>query len=218
VPLRSSLRTLCGTLVAIGTGENRRIVTIVGMVETIGACYALTTSHLNHDSVPPGLDDSISSFEFNEDDYDDEIDSPLIIDVFRPNIPSQESLSDENDEVGAPGYLAKTSSLGTVERTGSDWALVKLDDPQFALPNAITESEIVGATNKSKLPMRDLYLGHAATEPKPGPVKVLTSANGTKTMQLMKKLSSLRLPSGAWVRTWKVKFDPKSGDSTFPLL
>jgi hypothetical protein len=213
VPLQSSPNTLCGTLVAIGSGESRRIVTIGGMVESLGSCYALTTNHLSRED-KSSRHDPFSDFEINEDDYDDDIDSPLIIDVNGSGPGANDTFSaDDDDENGALEYQARTSSLGTIKHTGSDWALVKLDDPQFALPNLVSESAKVEISETPELPMRQAYLGYVATEPKAGFVRILAGASGPKTMLLLKKSSNLRIPSGAWVRAWKAKSGPTSDSS-----
>ena len=217
VPIRSSPNTLCGTLVAIGAGKDRKIVTIGGIVENIGSCYALTTSHLNCDDKSSGPDDLFSDFKINEDDYADDVDSPLIIDV-NGSWPGWHETFSDDDENDALGYHARKSSLGTVEHTGSDWALVKIDDPQFGLPNLVSESTHVESSDASDLPMKERYLGYVATEPKAGLVRVLAGASGPRTMLLLKKSSNLRLPSGAWVRTWKAKFGPTLDSSMFHPL
>ncbi|KAF4495972.1 ADP-ribosylation factor 8 [Fusarium agapanthi] len=224
--------TLCGALVAIGTGNDRRISTIGGVIESSDEYLALTTSHRSNDTVDASpqlksffsmldakldkvLNAGISSrpedFKLDEDEYGDDIPPPLVVDTVNnhkiPTVPQQGGR--------ATGRTASDSHnagpLGKVLHIGTDWSILRLAD-QLVPPNCIDERLVTLGEEPFEDILNDVvFLSGAASEPEACEVLVCGGRGGLNKLDLIKKPADLMLPSGVWIRPWKAKHKPAWG-------
>ncbi|KAF9784235.1 hypothetical protein IL306_007748 [Fusarium sp. DS 682] len=207
--------TLCGALVAIGTRNNRQIATIGGVIESRGEYMALTTSHHSNDSVDASP--RIKSFfymldaKLNEDDYEDDIPPPLVVDTVHTHKASAEPPVDYKLIASTTSDRSDTGPLGRVLHTGTDWALLRLAD-QLVPPNCVDERLVA----LGKQPLEDIlkdvvFLSHVAPKPEACEVLVSGGRGGLSKLDLTRKPADLMLPSGAWIRPWKARHKPDLG-------
>ncbi|KAI1051681.1 hypothetical protein LB506_003694 [Fusarium annulatum] len=213
--LNSNPGTLCGALVAIGTGNSRQISTIGGIVESNDEYLALTTSHGYHEAIDASP--QIKSFfmpkarvdvKLNEDEYGDDIPPPLVVDTghFHKR-PIKQLLDDKAIPIASPDP-ADAGPLGKVLHTGTDWSLLRLAD-QLVPPNCIDERLV----KLHEQPLEDIlddvvFLSRAAPEPEACEVLVYGGRGGLNKLNLTKRPADLMLPSGVWIRPWKARHKP----------
>ncbi|KAM5354752.1 hypothetical protein ACJ41O_001399 [Fusarium nematophilum] len=209
--------TLCGAPIEIGTGQDRRVSTIGGMLESQDICYALTTSHRSSDEFPPDTETFFSSLDLTEDDYVDDIPSPLVVDRNGGRGGQSGRPPDQGtDNSMRLNQFTPLTPAGRIQCTGIDWALLKIDRPDVARPNMVDESALAGArqTSVSEAP---IYFGELALKPKSGYVSGITAGTIVRTVQLLKKPARLKHPSGPWLTVWKARFE-LGPDSSMSLL
>lgn len=214
LPLSNISSTLCGALVTIGQGSDARIVTIGGTVESIGAYYALTVSHQSGDDPSISPETYLSSLDVNEEDYDPDVDSPLVITRDEDASVStglSTNTGDDDDNGDSTNFTtSKSTAIGEVKVTGEDWALIKIGNPQLALPNCLHEG---GTEGKDDPVVGQVYFDHVASDSQAGYAQIISSRGGLKTVRLLRKPANVRHPSGAWLRTWKAKLGPTTESS-----
>ncbi|KAF4333598.1 ADP-ribosylation factor 8 [Fusarium beomiforme] len=213
--LNVSPGTLCGALVAIGTGHNRQIATIGGVIEGSGEYMALTTSHHSNDSGDASA--RIKSFfsmrgvKLDEDEYEDDVPSPLVVDTVNTPKGSTEPLADSKLASSMTSDRSEAGPLGRVLHTGTDWALLRLTD-QLVPPNCIDERLTkLGEQSLEDILNEVVFLSRPAPEPEVCEVLVSGGRGGLNKLDLTKKPADLMLPSGVWIRPWKAKHKPDSG-------
>ncbi|KAF5643188.1 ADP-ribosylation factor 8 [Fusarium sp. NRRL 52700] len=224
--------TLCGALVAVGTGNDRRISTIGGVIESSNEYLALTTSHYSNDIVDASsriktffsmvdakldevrcadMSSQPQNFKLDEDEYGDDIPPPLVVDTIHTHKRPTEKLLDENTPAMMTFNSPTASPLGRILHIGTDWSLLRLND-QLVPPNCIDERLVT----LGEQPLEDIlsdvvFLSRAASEPEACEVLVCGGRGGLNKLDLTKKPADLMLPSGVWIRPWKAKHKPGLG-------
>jgi hypothetical protein len=184
-------KTLCGTLVAIGDGREKRIVTIGGLLTDGVTTWALTSGHLPKEAHSSESEsNTLTEHDLIVSDYDESVEPPLII------VPKASSGPDEveKSDLGGPDALP-IELLGNIEMAGPEWSLIRLRDTSLALPNcAISEYQQPCYLYKTA---EQAVLNGANTEEHS--VTVLGGVSGTSRMRLRTVTSPMRLPGGKWV-------------------
>uniref|UniRef100_A0A0D2Y9D4 Uncharacterized protein n=1 Tax=Fusarium oxysporum (strain Fo5176) TaxID=660025 RepID=A0A0D2Y9D4_FUSOF len=213
--LNANPGTLCGALVAIGTGNNRRISTIGGVIESSDEYLALTTSHRSNDTVDASS--RIKSFfsmldvKLDEDEYGDDIPPPLVVDTVSTHQRPTEQLLDDKAAASTASDRSDTGPLGKVLHIGTDWSLLRLAD-QLVPPNCIDERLVTLGEQPLEDILNDVvFLSRAASEPEACEVLVCGGRGGLNKLDLTKRPVDLMLPSGVWIRPWKAKHKPALG-------
>ncbi|KAF5530922.1 ADP-ribosylation factor 8 [Fusarium mexicanum] len=215
--LNANPGTLCGALVAIGTGNSRQISTIGGVIESNDEYLALTTSHRSNEAVDASP--IIKSFfmpkvrldaKLNEDEYEDDIPPPLVVDTGHIHKAPIERLLDYKAIPIAASDPPDAGPLGKVLHTGTDWSLLRLAD-QLAPPNCIDERLVTPREQPLEDILNDVVLlSRAAAEPEACEVLVYGGRGGLNRLNLTKRPVDLMLPSGVWIRPWKARHKPAS--------
>ncbi|KAF4453285.1 ADP-ribosylation factor-like protein 8 [Fusarium austroafricanum] len=203
--------TLCGSLVNIGTGNDRQIATIGGVVESDGDYFALTTGH-PYDGASDPLPRIKSFFsalevELDEDDYNDDTPPPLVVDTVESHKASIEPLFGRETIASITPGRSYTGSVGSVIYTGTDWALVNLASQPAPL-NCIDERLVASRQDLEDILSDVIFLSGAAPKPEACDVLVSAGRSGLSKLELTKKPADLMLPSGTWIRPWKAKLKP----------
>ncbi|RKK81334.1 hypothetical protein BFJ71_g15659 [Fusarium oxysporum] len=213
--LNANPGTLCGALVAIGTGNNRRISTIGGVIESSDEYLALTTSHRSNDTVDASS--RIKSFfsmldvKLDEDEYGDDIPPPLVVDTVSTHQRPTEQLLDDKAAASTASDRSNAGPLGKVLHIGTDWSLLRLAD-QLVPPNCIDERLVTLGEQPLEDILNDVvFLSRAASEPEACEVLVCGGRGGLNKLDLTKRPVDLMLPSGVWIRPWKAKHKPALG-------
>ncbi|KAI1322741.1 hypothetical protein F5Y16DRAFT_385704 [Xylariaceae sp. FL0255] len=182
--------TLCGSLATIGEGDERRIVTIGGLVTDGEVTWALTAGHILRE-VPRGRGDHYTLMESDLDasDYDKKnIARPLVIIPLPVSSLAVAKLSNFDDPNGTTPV-----EIGQIDLCGDDWSLIRLEDDALLLPNCVK----VGDQEPAYL------LRHAESLPQDGTMAtVLGGVTGPSSVQLFSEISPMRLPGGKWIDTW----------------
>ncbi|KAF5260796.1 hypothetical protein FOXYS1_8544, partial [Fusarium oxysporum] len=213
--LNANPGTLCGALVAIGTGNNRRISTIGGVIESSDEYLALTTSHRSNDTVDASS--RIKSFfsmldvKLDEDEYGDDIPPPLVVDTVSAHQRPTEQLLNDKAAASTASDRSDAGPLGKVLHIGTDWSLLRLAD-QLVPPNCIDERLVTLGEQPLEDILNDVvFLSRAASEPEACEVLVCGGRGGLNKLDLTKTPVDLMLPSGVWIRPWKAKHKPALG-------
>ncbi|KAF5533209.1 ADP-ribosylation factor 8 [Fusarium phyllophilum] len=213
--LNANPGTLCGALVAIGTGNSRQISTIGGVIESSDEYLALTTSHRSNEAVD--VSPQIKSFfmpqvrldaKLNEDEYADDIPPPLVVDTGHIHKTPIKQLLDGNVPPVAASGPPDAGPLGKVLHTGTDWSLLRLAD-QLVPPNCIDERLVTLREQPLEDILNDVvFLSQAAAEPEACEVLVYGGRGGLNKLNLTKRPADLMLASGVWIRPWKARHKP----------
>jgi hypothetical protein len=208
--------TLCGTLAIVKHQNEQRTVTIGGLIKVADRLYAITTSHIVS-TISEGasrkssdlLDDIISDI----DDYDDDVESALVI-----GRETEESSS--TDEKSSPIFtnsrsptsvdFGSSKTLGTLEQSGLEWSLIRIQNPSLQLPNFAANEEEVKTVARITRPERS-YISSVAEFPSSMTVTVLAGASGQVKARLSPNEAYTHLPSGDFVQTWTLSFENGTG-------
>lgn len=158
--LPSSLgETMCGTrLVTRRPSAVPWSSTIGGIIEVGGELYAITSSHTPDDgevaSGTASLVDGSSHSTLVDADYDDDVESALILDL--PHLSKSVSGGGNATETGVSGetlsYFWPTLTVsGPTLEDGDDWRLIRLST-KYCFPNSVPRAqEHTSATNRMYL-------------------------------------------------------------------
>ncbi|KAI3321758.1 hypothetical protein HD806DRAFT_146484 [Xylariaceae sp. AK1471] len=187
-------KTLCGALVSIGDGRDKRIVTIGGLLTDGVTTWALTAGHLPKEAHHIESDsDTLAETDLNLSNYEESVEPPLII------LPATSFVRDRVEESDLTGTLEiPAEQLGEIEIVGDEWSLIRLEDASLALPNCVASEH-----------QQPCYLYTIAEEPELNDantvgnlVTILGGVTGTSKMRLLSVRSPMRLPGGKWVDAW----------------
>ncbi|KAJ2979913.1 hypothetical protein NUW58_g7083 [Xylaria curta] len=193
--LRDTQRhTLCGSLVFIGEGRERRIVTIGGLVTDGKVTWALTAGHLPKEAQQSRSDpEALTENDLDVSDYGEDVEPPLIL---RGTTISSDTELDPPTSDKPEG--SNPAELGDVEISGGDRSLIQLKHETLALPNCATsEDQQPGYLFKYTEGLlwdnsNTKYLG----------VTVLGGVTGPSQVHLLNNTSPMRLPGGKWINVW----------------
>ncbi|KAK3934350.1 hypothetical protein QBC46DRAFT_359079 [Diplogelasinospora grovesii] len=176
-----------------------------------GLLAALTAAHKHQqdDGPPESPRDPFTDAEDDgydkegDDGYDKEGEPALII--------NSQGQSSRQHHPSPPGEsdVALSIPIGSLAAlSGLEWSLISLEDPALVLPNRFKS-----ATDDETY----TYLTKVADKHGRGSLVVLAGASGQRTMAALPGDFAMRLPSGDWISTWKLKVDPQNpirqGDS-----
>ncbi|KAI1744983.1 hypothetical protein F4680DRAFT_403941 [Xylaria scruposa] len=201
--------TLCGNLISIGEGKERRVLTIGGLVTDGETTWALTAGHLPKEAQRSRSDsDTLTENDLGLSEYNEDVEPPVII------IPTTASshADMESPSLNKPRGLSPPE-LGDVDISGEEWSLIRLNNETLALPNC--------AIYKDQQPV---YLFKYAESSLPDNiptnslgVTVIGGVTGLSQVLLLSEKIPMRLPGGKWVDAWVAEAETESqlrrGDS-----
>lgn len=196
--------TLCGSLVRVGSGDDERIVTVGGVIEVNQRSWAITTNHIpcrSGGSTPEDTENDEDDSGFG-DDQDSTLD-PVLATVSGDGEQSDQP-HDGNKEASGDTATYSSTALGQIGPEGSDWALIPLDEPILRLPNSFCP---MGCSQA-------IYLSQQADKPSSDLIWIIAGVTGLFQARMSPARIQIPLPSGVWVKVWKVKFEgPKCKSS-----
>ncbi|KAI1341366.1 hypothetical protein F5Y15DRAFT_375854 [Xylariaceae sp. FL0016] len=190
------LHSLCGTLMSIGTGSNRRTVTIGGLIALNDTLFAITAGHQALGQRPPGKS---NRFSIQEREYDIDIESAL---VFRETEGRSNPQGARGDEPPAPSQVRASGNINS-EVTGSDWSLIPVQIPQKMLPNLVHIKRDDDHGSSIVVPV---HMTDVSTTPRKCIVHVLGGVSGLRKLTMKPTTSYLRTAAGVLVRAWKATY------------
>lgn len=207
--------TLCGTLAVIGNENQRRIVTIGGILQSGDDLWASTAAHYISDE---DQQSTLSTFEtptedmIHPEEYPEDVSEALIF--AKPDMGAQAEpfVLPQYTSSGAEAVedFARLPMLGEAEESGEDWSLIRIEDRSMALPNAAhahgSDEGILGLENA-------VYLVDRA-EKHPGPcnAEVLAGVSGPVAVEMTAGQVQVPLPSGSWISAWECVVKLGSGE------
>lgn len=187
--------TLCGKTATIEVDGVRQAVTIGGVIQVDNKLYAMTSGH---SAMANQAERASGNFiDIDDSGYDDDIEPALICggpnsthDTHsQPHLPVH-----SHDERFPVGTGSITLDFEGSSMTGDDWSLYLIDDPLLALPNSVPGRE--GATTR--------YMTCPARRPVPDSVWLLAGFSGHRVVSMLPGAVIFPLPSGNWIKAWKV--------------
>ena len=216
--------TLCGKLVQIpGASHMNYMSTIGGILEVDGSIYAITTAHRSAGTEEPVPVDDISSsslstlatlhyFEANQDLFDSDLESALILDEWKPaqDVQELERLpSNRGRRAAQQGRRNSFRSLGQFHESGSDWLLFSIKNERLHLPNCIELSSVMEEhevdANAAHHQSNFAYFTSVELQKRRKTVHIITGKSGVCSAILSQNPSYLLMPSGH-LSTWTVHY------------
>jgi hypothetical protein len=205
--------TLCGVLATTGDETNQRDFTIGGLLEVKGELWALTGWHHEQDGLqtrskkyPVKRTEDVIEELLEKNQLAENLEPPTVV---APRTHQAESL--EGATVAGSDKLTIPGDLGTIGRTGSEWALISIEDPRVRRPNCVEISApVYAASASSTAPSQRCYLYEAAAlyneNRSRTMVHVITGVSGVIKATISRTLSQMRLDSGDIRLVWTVTF------------
>ncbi|EJT78388.1 hypothetical protein GGTG_03489 [Gaeumannomyces tritici R3-111a-1] len=213
--------TLCGVRASIDDAKHRRQFTVGGVLDVGGEAFALTAWHTIWEG--PGSQAKESTVEevveqlVGEGAVADDFDAPTIVasQSSRPGSgegpgsgsgPDTVPLSKGDPTAQKPPQYRDVDPpewrIGRVVRTGEEWALIRIVDQSFCLPNCIELER-----NDRAAGIRRYYLD-GVEEPvdreRPKTVHIASGMGGAVEASISGRLSPMHLDSGKRTRVWTV--------------
>lgn len=190
--------TLCGKTAIIQSGNTRRLVTVGGIVQVDNKLYAMTAGHSpgageNH-SVSSDADSALD-IPFDDSDFDDDLEPALIFGG--PGTTSEARYQPTGGQDKVHNQRASTSVVVEFDGSsmeGDDWSLHLIKDPLLLLPNAFPGTDGTASS----------YMTYPASQPVSSLVWLLAGVSGCRVVQMLPSTVTFPLPSGKWIKAWKV--------------
>lgn len=198
--------TLCGTLAVIGNENQRRVVTIGGILQSGDDLWASTAAHSTFDEDEGSITSTVETLTedmIHPEEYPEDVAEALIL--AKPDMGAQ------SEPVVPPTYtssvaealadFARLPMLGEAEESGEDWSLIRIGDRSMALPNAAHAHDRDGGTMGLE---NAVYLVDRAEEhPGPCDAEVLAGVSGPVAVKMTAGQVQIPLPSGSWISAWE---------------
>lgn len=190
--------TLCGKTAVIEDGENRRLVTIGGVIQVDQKLYAMTaglSSGAEEDLDSPSEIDSLDSDSFSGSDFDEDVEPALMFgNTSKTTATKPQALENYDKEHDPRASTSAALTFSGSSKQGDDWSLHLIEDPFLALPNVFPGADGISLSDMT----------HPAKQPVSSIVWLLTGVSGRSVHQM--HLGTITFPStsGEWLHVWKV--------------
>ncbi|KAI0142901.1 hypothetical protein GGR57DRAFT_508501 [Xylariaceae sp. FL1272] len=199
--------TLCGSLISIGEGNERRVVTVGGLITNGEVTWGLTAGHLPKET------------RRNQHNFKQLTENDIDLSNFGPNtqcalllVPPTRLFEPDDTRLDEPDQ-PDDIKLGEVDLYGDEWALIRLRNEAFDLPNCVVydDKKIVYLLEHAESP---LFSNNGSQHVD---ATIMGGVTGPSQVRLLCEMAPMRLPGGKWVDAWvaETRSDSqlKKGDS-----